>query len=360
VGTQTAGRSQVAPQPQSQVAAQPRSQVAPQPRSPRALERAALLSIASNTLLVTAKTAVGLLTGALSVLSEALHSGSDLLAAVIAFGAVRAASRPADKEHPFGHGKYESLSATVEGLILIAAAIWILLEAVRRLSTPEPAEILAIPGAAVMLAGVVLNIIVSMYLLRVAKKHRSPALQADGVHLRADVWTSGAVLVGLVGMHLGAPTVVDAMLALVVAGIVTIEGTVLIQRGAADLVDVAAPPAEREAIERVLGEYKKHYVAYHKLRTRRTGGGQQVDVHLVVCQKLTVGDAHEISERLQAAVKAAVAGTDMVVHIEPCDSVQCLARMRRGEEVECRRRARAGAGQAEGPQADSLERGDEP
>lgn len=343
MGTQTAGTSQVASPP----------------RSARALERAALVSIGSNTLLVAAKTTVGLLTGALSVLSEALHSASDLLAAAIAFGAVRAGSRPADKGHPFGHGKYESLSATIEGLILIAAAVWILVEAVGRLSSPEPEQILAAPGALVMLVGVVLNIIVSMHLLRVARKHRSPALHADGVHLRADVWTSGAVLVGLVAMHLGAPTEVDALLALLVAGIVSVEGTVLIQGGAADLVDAAVPVSEREAIEQVLREYSGYYVAYHKLRTRRTGAGRQVDVHVLVCQKLTVGEAHEISERLQAAVEAAVPGTDMVVHIEPCDSVDCLERMRRGEEVECRRLAGSGDRAPEGPQSDSSERGDE-
>lgn len=304
----------------------------------RALVRAASFSIVSNTLLVVAKTVVGLMTGSLSVLSEALHSGSDLLAAMIAFGAVKASSQPADKGHPFGHGKYESISATVEGLILLAAAVWIAVEAIARLQVPGADHVVAMPGAIVMGCGVLLNTAVSIYLLKVAKRHNSPALHADGVHLRADVWTSAVVLAGLLAIHLGAPHHVDTVLALLVAAVVAMEGFLLVSNAAKDLVDAAVPEAERAVIERVLDECGGAcYLAHHRLRTRRAGRGRQADVHIDVCQKLTVGEAHEISERLQQAVAEALPGMDLTVHIEPCFSEECLERLKQGIEFECPR-----------------------
>ncbi|MCD6352172.1 MAG: cation transporter [Armatimonadetes bacterium] len=314
-----------------------------------ALTRAALASVASNLALLVAKTVVGLSTGSLSVLGEAVHSGSDLLASVLALTAVRTASRPADHDHPFGHGKYESLSATLEGLILLAAALGIAVEAGKRLAERGGQEIIAAPGIAVMAAGVFLNIALSTYLLRLAAKHSSPALHADGVHLRADVWTSLAVLVGLVAMHLGAAQVVDTALAVLVAAVVLIEGVTLTLGGIEDLLDAALPPREREIIEQVLARHRKHYVDYHKLRARRSGRNRLADVHVVVCQQLTVGEAHDISEELQQAVAEALPNTELVVHIEPCDSVECLERIRRGERVECKRLA-GGEGKGESGQ----------
>jgi cation diffusion facilitator family transporter len=304
------------------------------------LVAAASLSVLSNTVLAAAKAIVGLSTGALSVLSEALHSVSDLLAAFIAWSAVRVAARPADESHPFGHGKYESLSATVEGLMLVGAAVWIAGEALARLARGPAQHIFPLPGLAVMLAGVVVNALLSTYLLRLARQHHSPALHADGVHLRADVWTSGVVVAGLAAMQVGAPVWVDALLAIVVAAVVIGEGYALVKGGAADLLDGALPPKERQVIEQALGEYKRAYVGYHKLRMRRSGWGRQGDVHLLVCQRLTVGEAHEISERVQEAVRAALPGTDLTVHIEPCDSQECLELLRQGRQpVYCKRLA---------------------
>ncbi len=281
----------------------------------RALIRAAALSIASNTLLVLAKTAVGLATGALSVLSEALHSASDLLASVIAFAAVSLASKPADDRHQFGHGKYESLSATLEGLLLFGAAAWIISEAAHRLHEP-PGEILALPGMIVMAAGVALNIVVSSYLLRVARRYKSPALEADGVHLRADVWTSAAVFMGLGALKYGAPLWVDSLLGAAVALVVVYEGVRLVASGVADLLDTALPQSERELIEGVLARYAGGpYVGYHKLRTRHSGRRHEADVHVVVCQRLTVGEAHEISDEIGAAVRKALPHTEIAVHM---------------------------------------------
>lgn len=304
----------------------------------RVLVRAASLSVVSNTVLVAAKLTVGLVTGSLSVLSEALHSASDLLAAGIAFAAVKVASKPADDLHPFGHGKYESLSATIEGLLLFGAAGWIIAEAAARLQEP-PTEIVAAPGMVVMAVGVVLNIVVSLILLRAATRYGSPALRADGVHLRADVWTSAAVLIGLGALEFGAPMWVDSALGMMVAGVVVFEGGNLVLGGVRDLLDTAIPRSERDVLEEALASYRGGpYVGFHQLRTRHSGRRHEADVHVVVCQQLTVGQAHDISERLEEIVRERLPHTDLVVHIEPCEEEECLKLLRQGIIPPCKRR----------------------
>lgn len=310
-------------------------------REARKLSRAATVSVASNTLLVVAKLTVGLLTGALSVVGEALHSASDLLAALIALAAVRVSSRPADEDHPYGHGKYEHVSAGIEGLILLVAAGWIVYEAVGRVLYHEAVEIEAAPGMIVMAAGVVVNILVSQFLIGLARKHRSPALEADGIHLRADVWTSAGVFVGLAIIHFGAPNWVDSLLAVMVAAMVAYEGGKLSHQAVRDLVDTALPEDEQEIIEHTLAEYNGPYVGFHKLRARRMGRKRQADVHVVVCQQLTVGEAHDITERLKLEVATALPGTDLVVHVEPCEDEDCLELLSKGEHPLCKRRIAA-------------------
>ena len=230
------------------------------------------------------------------------------------------------------------MSAGIEGFILLVVAAWIVYEAVHRTLYHDAVEIFAAPGMAVMFAGVVINLAVSQFLITLARKHRSPALEADGIHLRADVWTSGAVLVGLGCIHFGAPAWVDSLLAMLVAAMVAYEGTRLMHDAVKDLVDTALPPDERDIIEHTLAEYNGPYVGFHKLRARRMGRKRQADVHVVVCQQLTVGEAHDITEKLKIDVATALPGTDLVVHVEPCEDEDCLEQLSRGEHPLCKRR----------------------
>lgn len=289
------------------------------------LVSAAWLSVLSNSVLTAAKAWVGIASGSLSVVSEAAHSASDVLASFIALAAIRTAARPADDSHPFGHGKFESLSAGIEGVILIAAGAWIAAEAIVRLSGHEQPQVIALPGAIVMLAAVLANVTLSAYLIRVGKRYKSPALYADGVHLRADVWTGAGVVVGLVAIQLGAPTAIDAGLAAIVAGVVIAEGVLLIAQSGAELLDTAVPLAEREIIQKVIHEQPGPVISFHGLCTRRHGRYRQADVHLVVCHRLTVKQAHEMSEQLQQALRKVLPQTELVVHIEPCENDACQA-----------------------------------
>jgi cation diffusion facilitator family transporter len=192
---------------------------------------------------------------------------------------------------------------------------------------------------AVMAAGVVVNLLVSQFLITLARKHRSPALEADGIHLRADVWTSGGVLVGLGFLHFEPKMQwVDSLLAMGVAAMVAYEGVKLGLDAVKDLVDTALPPDEQEIIEHTLAEYNGPYVGFHKLRARRMGRKRQADVHVVVCQQLTVGEAHDITEKLKIEVATALPGTDLVVHVEPCEDEDCLEKLSHGEHPLCKRR----------------------
>lgn len=291
----------------------------------RLLVSAAWLSVLSNSVLTAAKAWVGIASGSLSVVSEAAHSARDLLASFIALGAIRTAARPADDSHPFGHGKSESLSAGIEGVILIAAGAWIAAEAIVRLAGHEQPQVIALPGAIVMLVAVLANVALSAYLIRLGKRYKSPALYADGVHLRADVWTGAGVVVGLVAIQLGAPTAIDAGLAAIVAAVVIAEGVLLIAQSGAELLDTAVPLAEREIIQKVIHEQPGPVISFHRLRTRRHGRYRQADVHLVVCHRLTVKQAHEMSEQLQQALRKVLPQTELVVHIEPCENDACQA-----------------------------------
>ena len=162
----------------------------------REKSRVAAVSVASNSALVLLKLAVGIITGSVSVISEAIHSGMDLLAAIIALFAVKKAGKHADAEHPFGHAKVENISAFIEALLILLAAIWIIYEAVHKLINPQPLEIVGL-GVAIMFISTMANLTVSQLLFKVGKKTDSPALMADGWHLRTDVYTSAGVMVGL-------------------------------------------------------------------------------------------------------------------------------------------------------------------
>jgi cation diffusion facilitator family transporter len=289
-----------------------------------AKSRAALLSVTSNTLLVGGKLAVGLAIGSVSVMSEAAHSGMDLIAALIAFVAVRTAARPADRDHAFGHGKVENLSGAIEALLILAAAIWIVVEAVDRLRHPAPLDATLL-GVGVMGLSAVVNLAVSGHLFRVARATGSVALLADAWHLRTDVWTSAGVLAGLLVIEVGrflVPGValgwLDPVVALAVALLITKAAWDLTRDAARDLLDEAFPADEQAWLLEYIGSFHPVVRSVHRLRTRRAGPARFVDFHLAVDPAMTVEASHGLSERLQVGIEGRFPGCSVVVHVEPC------------------------------------------
>jgi cation diffusion facilitator family transporter len=224
----------------------------------RKKSRVAALSVISNSVLVLLKAIVGILIGSVSVLSEAIHSGMDLVAALIAFFAVRIAGRAADEEHPFGHTKVENISAAVEALLIFAAAIWIIIEAVRKLINPRPIETVGW-GVGIMLVSTIANLVVSRLLFKVGKETDSAALTADAWHLRTDVYTSVGVMSGLGIIWLGSfffpglnLTWIDPVAAIAVAGLIIHAAYDLTRRAVQDLVDQSIPVEEKEWMQNYL------------------------------------------------------------------------------------------------------------
>lgn len=310
----------------------------------------AWLSVSSNAVLVLAKLTVGLLIGSVAVVSEAIHSGIDLTASVIALIAVRRSGRPPDEAHPFGHGKVENLSGAVEALLIFAAAAWIVVEAVSRLLHAEPLESPGL-GVLVMVASSVVNLLVSRLLFKVGRETESVALQADGWHLRTDVYTSAGVMVGLLLIMLGRrmlPDVgldwIDPVAGLAVALLIVRAAYRVTIHAAKDLLDTALSD-EEVWIRAHIGGLAPTVRGYHKLRTRKAGNVRFVDLHLFAQADLSLEAAHGIADAVEKAIEDRFPGSSVTVHMEPCDGVctpVCVKDCLLGEAE--RRDARRGGG----------------
>lgn len=278
---------------------------------------AALLSIVSNTLLVLLKLAVGYLSNSVSILSEAIHSATDLMAASIAFFSVRASDTPPDYDHPYGHGKIESLSGLAEALLILAAAVYIVFESVTKLRHPASLAPETLNyGLLVMGLSVAVNVALSRRLFQVAKETDSLALAADAEHLRTDVLTSAGVLVGLLLARLTGIAWLDPVTALPVAVLIVHASYRLSRDAVAPLLDARLPPEEEAAIQEVL-ETDARVLGYHKLRTRKAGSQRHADVHVQMDDNCTLIQAHDLAEELEDRIREALPAMQINIHIEP-------------------------------------------
>ena len=276
---------------------------------------AARLSVFSNAALVIVKVAIGLFTGSVAVISEAIHSATDLLAATIAFLAVRVADTPPDVEHPYGHGKMESVSGVGEALLIVGAGGYILFEAIRAFLTGKQAQNLGW-GIAVMGVSALVNTFVARYLFRVAKKTDSIALEADGHHLSADTWTSLGVAVGLglawlTGLHW-----LDSVVAGLIALFILYTGGRVFLNAFAPLVDERLPANEVKQIESILAAHPE-VLDWHELRTRKSGSRRFLDVHIQLEDDMSLRDAHQLTEDLEDQLRTILPNLSVLIHMEP-------------------------------------------
>lgn len=295
--------------------------------------RAAWISVISNTALVVSKLGIGLLMGSVSVVSEAIHSGIDLIAAGIALFAVKSATKPADKEHPYGHGKIENLSGTIEAVLILAAAAWIVYQAVHKLIVSSPLEMAGL-GVVVMGVSATANVFVSRMLFRVGKETDSIALQADAWHLRTDVWTSAGVMVGLAVIMLSRWLFpawdlwwLDPVAAIAVALLIVRAALGLTRQSLRDVMDESLPEEE----QRWIADHMRlvpGVFGFHGLRTRKAGAQRFVEFHLLVDRGLSVEASHKLSHNVSDAIEHRFGGASVTVHVEPCDGscpADCLA-----------------------------------
>jgi cation diffusion facilitator family transporter len=283
----------------------------------------ASLSVVSNLLLVILKLMVGFTIGSISVISEALHSGVDVFAAVVATIGVKRSSEPADRDHRFGHGKFESFSGLVQAFLIFLAAFWIVYEAVRRLAHPAPMGELGW-GVAVMLVSSLVNTAIGLVLLGAARKTDSLALKADAWHSLTDVITSAGVLVGLAAVWTGKrlfPGVdlawIDPVAAVAVAVLIFKAAWDLTLESARDLLDVSLPQQEEDEIRNLLAHTYPDLVDCHKFRGRKSGSKRFVEFHIRVDPKMSVEASHSLHHSIAAEIKRRFPDAEVMVHMEP-------------------------------------------
>ncbi len=284
---------------------------------------AALSSVIAAIGLTSFKIVVGLLTNSLGILAEAAHSGLDLVAALMTFFAVRLADKPADREHPFGHGKAENVSALFETLLLLGTSAWIIFEAEHRLTNPQVHVGVSAWSFVVMATSIIVDVTRSRILLRAARRHRSQALEADALHFSTDIWSSSVVILGLVLVLVGRafPQFAwlekgDAIAALVVALIVIVVGGELGIRSIQALLDAAPKNGEYETILREVGRLRA-VTNVHALRIRSSGARWFVDLHVTMDGNLTLNESHRVTERIEKKVHQILPLSDVTVHVEP-------------------------------------------
>jgi cation diffusion facilitator family transporter len=288
----------------------------------RLKESTARLSVISNAGLVIMKFVVGTAIGSVSIISEAIHSSMDLIAALIAFFSVRKSAEPPDAQHEFGHGKFEDISGLIEALLIFIAAVLIIWEAAQKL-LGESSELsnpdLLIWGIAVMGISALVNWYVSTRLFKVAKQSESIALESDAWHLRTDVYTSVGVLVGLVLIRLTGITIFDPLFALGVAVVIMKAAYDLTVRSFADLIDHSLPIQDNKRIEEIICEHASIYAGFHDLKTRRSGPEIFIEFHLVLPGEVTVYQSHDLADHLESDLRIEYPRANITIHIEPCN-----------------------------------------
>jgi cation diffusion facilitator family transporter len=288
------------------------------------LARVLWLSVAAAVATITLKTLAWALTGSVGLLSDAAESVVNLVAALFALVIVHWAARPPDEDHPYGHEKADYLSAGVEGSLILLAALTIAYSAVGRLLDPQPISDVGI-GLSVSVVASAINLVVARKLMAAGREHRSLVLEADGRHLMTDVWTSvgvvaGVALVGITGLER-----LDPIIALLVAANIVVTGVALVRRFTGGLMDRALPSEQRVAIDAVLQRYAGQRVRFHALRTRSAGRRAFVSVHVLVPGDWTVKRGHDLVERVEHDLRAALPQATVLTHLEPLEDAASFA-----------------------------------
>ncbi len=285
-------------------------------------QRAALLSVASNSILIVIKVIAGILTGSVAILTDAVHSSVDIIASIVALVSIRKAGEPADETHRYGHEKVENLAAAIEGVLILVGSAVIAFAAIRRLLVHGHTQKLG-NGIAVVTVSMIVNVVVSSVLGASARATGSPALAGDAAHLSTDAASSAAVLVALVLVDTTGAQWLDPAVALLVAAAILVAGARLMARSGRVLVDQSLPGAEVSKICAAIEPFAaRGVIGYHQLRTRQAGSQRYVDAHVQFRAGTSLEDAHRTAHELQDAIATALGGADVLIHLEPADRVR--------------------------------------
>jgi cation diffusion facilitator family transporter len=268
--------------------------------------------------LIVIKVVVGWLTGSISVLAQAADSLLDLFAAIITFSAVRVAAKPADAEHPYGHGKVEDIAGAAQGILILVAGGLIIYAAIERIIRGSGIE-LAGAGIAVMAVSIVVSIFLSRHLLRVSQRTNSVALEANARNIATDVYSASAVLVGLAIVQFTGLDIVDSAIAIGVAIYILKVAVDTIRKPISGLLDEKLPPSQEAVIEESIKKHSGEVYGFHALRTRRAGSQSYIDLHLVMAGDISLERAHQICDEIENEIQSTLHEASVTIHCEPCD-----------------------------------------
>lgn len=279
----------------------------------------AAVSIASNTVLILIKIVAGVLSGSISVLSEALHSFADLSASCLAYFSVSKSAKPADNDHPYGHGKYEDLAGFVEAILIILTALYILFVACEKIITHGGNhEIQTTVGIAIMCLSVIVNWLISSYLDKIAQKTDSIALKTDSEHLRADIYSSLGIIAGLFAVKITGLNILDPIIAIFVAAIILRTGIKLTKQSSNNLLDGSLPKEDKVKIDDVLNHFKAHGVIGTKqIRTSKSGSKRLIQMSIYLPSGMTLIEAHNICDEIENQIRKNLKNCDITIHPEP-------------------------------------------
>jgi cation diffusion facilitator family transporter len=283
------------------------------------LVRYAYLSIGAAIITIILKLTAYWITNSVGLLSDALEAGVNLLAALIVLGAIRVVEKPPDADHEYGHDKAGYLSSGIEGILILLAALTIIIASFRRLLDPQPIEQ---PGIGLMIAllASAINLLVARTLIRVGKGRDSIILEADGQHLMTDVWTSIGVVLGVSAAVITGVTRIDPLIAILVGAKIGWEGARIVLKSLRGLMDTSIEQQERDVLTELLDRHEvEQGIQWHALRTRQAGARRFVSVHLLVPGDLSVQQAHDLSEQLEAEIRSLIPNSSVFTHIEPVE-----------------------------------------
>ena len=283
------------------------------------------LSILSNVILTALKLTIGTISGSLSIISEAIHSFSDCAASVITFFSVIKSSQPADKDHPYGHGKYEDLAGFIEGLLIICAALFIIYESSKKIISGNAVPMENHLGIAVMFLAVVMNIIVSSLLFKVAKESHSISLYADGQHLRTDVYSSLGVLLGLVLIKYTGYHLLDSIIAILVAGFIYKTGYKISKQSIMKLLDYSLPKEDLESLKSIVLQHQSNVtLKENSLKARQIGPTMDIDMVLLFPRETSLCECHRICDEIEKQIRNIYTNASISIHPEPeCYNRNC-------------------------------------
>jgi len=281
-------------------------------------EGAAKLAIVAVSLLIVMKVAASIVTGSIAIRADAVHSVIDLFGVIIGYTAIRIASRPPDKGHPYGHGKAENIAGVVIAAMIFIAAIIIAYQAVMRLIAGGVVELVTL-GIYVTAAAIAINLLVSWYSLKVARATESIALEATARDLLADVLSSVAVLVGLILVQFTGIAILDPIVALLVSVLIGRTAFFTMRKSFGGLMDIKLPQAEEDEIVAIIKKSGDLIAGFHRVRTRKAGSQRQIDFHLVVSRQLSVERAHQLCDELEEEMEKRLSDASVTIHVEPCD-----------------------------------------